>query len=124
MITARNLEKVVAILMAVVIAAVCLVMVSPAAKKVSATGVDYPYASVLGQGNILDLSIQIEESEWLNLLENPLEGEYTICNITLDGVSVGNVGIRTKGNTSLSQVASTDSDRFSFKLEFDHYVSG
>ncbi len=124
MITARNLEKVVAILMAVVIAAVCLVMVSPAAKKVSATGVDYPYASVLGQGNILDLSIQIEESEWLNLLENPLEEEYTICNITLDGVSVGNVGIRTKGNTSLSQVASTDSDRFSFKLEFDHYVSG
>ncbi|MEI3411849.1 MAG: CotH kinase family protein [Blautia sp.] len=35
------------------------------------------------------------------------------------------VGIRPKGNTSLSSIASDpDTDRYSFKLEFDHYIEG
>ena len=34
-------------------------------------------------------------------------------------------GIRPKGNTSLSSIASDpDTDRYSFKLEFDHYIEG
>lgn len=33
------------------------------------------------------------------------------------------MGIRPKGNTSLSTVANSDSDRYSFKIEFDHYDS-
>ena len=39
----------------------------------------------------------------------------------IDGEAYKNVGIRGKGNTSLSTVSSMDSDRYSFKVEFDHY---
>ena len=34
------------------------------------------------------------------------------------------MGIRAKGNTSLSSVAAYGNDRYSFKIEFDHYDSG
>ena len=42
----------------------------------------------------------------------------------IDGESFGNVGLRAKGNTSLTQVESYGNNRYSFKLEFDHYESG
>ena len=41
----------------------------------------------------------------------------------IDGEAYKNVGIRAKGNTSLSTVASLGSERYSFKIEFDHYDS-
>lgn len=123
MITGRHLEKIVALLMAAAILAVTLLLGNPALAE-AASGSTPLYANLLGQGEVLDLDIEIEESSWQQMLENPLDEEYTVCNVTINGTQIGNIGIRTKGNTSLSQVASTDSDRFSFKLEFDHYVSG
>ena len=41
----------------------------------------------------------------------------------IDGESYRNIGIRAKGNTSLSTVASLGSERYSFKIEFDQYDS-
>lgn len=49
--------------------------------------------------------------------------EYYTANVVIDGESYKNVGIRTKGNTSLSTVATMGSERYSFKIEFDHYDS-
>lgn len=43
--------------------------------------------------------------------------------LDIDGESYQNVAIRAKGNTSLTQVASYGNDRYSFKIEFDHYDS-
>ena len=47
--------------------------------------------------------------------------EYTLCSVVIDNESCGKVAIRAKGNTSLSAVSSYGNDRYSFKLEFDHY---
>lgn len=58
------------------------------------------------------------------MLSNPLKEEYHRADITINGETFYNVGIRTKGNTSLSQVASSDSERYSFKVKFDKYVNG
>ncbi|MBQ7344480.1 MAG: CotH kinase family protein [Oscillospiraceae bacterium] len=49
--------------------------------------------------------------------------EYTACDVVIDGEVFRTVGIRGKGNTSLSTVAAMDSQRYSFKLEFDQYDS-
>lgn len=49
--------------------------------------------------------------------------EYYAANAVIDGESYKNIGIRAKGNTSLSTVASLDSERYSFKIEFDQYDS-
>ena len=55
------------------------------------------------------------------MLEYALSEEYISCTAVIDGEKFSNVGIRPKGNSSLNTVASSESDRYSFKLEFDHY---
>lgn len=65
------------------------------------------------------LDIQIDD--WDTFLTTCQSEEYSQCNVTIDGESYSNVAIRGKGNTSLSTVSSMDSDRYSFKIEFDHY---
>ena len=68
-------------------------------------------------------TIDIEISDWDGLIENATSEEYYSANVTIDGDTVKNVGIRAKGNTSLSTVSQLDSDRYSFKIEFDCYQS-
>ena len=66
-------------------------------------------------------SINIEMDGWDSFIETCENEEYAACNITIDGEKYSNVAIRAKGNTSLSQVAAYGNDRYSFKVEFDHY---
>jgi len=47
-----------------------------------------------------------------------------MADVVVNGKKFQNVGIRPKGNSSLNQVASSDSDRYSFRLQFDEYVKG
>ena len=61
--------------------------------------------------------------DWDSFLETCESEEYSPCTVIIDGESVKNVGIRGKGNTSLSSVRNMDSSRFSFKIEFDQYDS-
>ena len=68
-------------------------------------------------------TINIEMDDWDGFLDTCIDEEYTVCDITIDGETVSNVAIRGKGNTSLTQVASYGNDRYSFKIEFDHYDS-
>lgn len=69
-------------------------------------------------------TIDILIDNWDSFLENAQSEEYSVCSVQIDGEIIKNVGIRAKGNTSLSTVASMDSDRYSFKIEFDQYDSG
>ncbi len=70
------------------------------------------------------INISISEDDWKALLENASEKEYYVCAVTIDGKTVKNVAIRAKGNSSLSTVKSLGSERYSLKLEFDHYSEG
>ena len=69
-------------------------------------------------------TIDIEISDWDSLIANASQETYTECSVTIDGEKITNVGIRGKGNTSLSSVATMDSEKYSFKIEFDQYVKG
>ena len=82
------------------------------------------YADAFEPYEVMEVEISIAEEDFASMMENPTAEEYQQCDITINGETYANVAIRTKGNTSLSQVASTDSDRYSFKIEFDHYDSG
>ena len=68
-------------------------------------------------------TIDIVIEDWEAFLETARSEEYSVCSVVIDGEAFRNVGIRGKGNTSLSSVASMDSDRYSFKIEFDQYDS-
>lgn len=69
-------------------------------------------------------TIDIVMDDWEGFLSTAQSEEYSLCDAVIDGETINNVGIRGKGNTSLSTVASMDSDRYSFKIEFDQYDTG
>ncbi len=69
-------------------------------------------------------TIDIVMNNWDEFIENCESEEYYVCTIAIDGEKYSNIAIRAKGNTSLSNVKSMNSERYSFKLEFDHYEDG
>ncbi len=69
-------------------------------------------------------TIDIVMDGWDTFIDGCEDEEYASCAVVIDGESYKNVAIRAKGNTSLSSVRQLGSQRYSFKLEFDHYESG
>jgi len=87
-----------------------------------------PAASALGyEDRLFDTrrvhTLDIVMDNWDGFIETCENEEYAQCAVVIDGEAYKNTAIRAKGNTSLSMVSSMDSDRYSFKLEFDHYDS-
>ena len=81
--------------------------------------------TVFNKEQITDIDIEVNEDNWNYLLENATNEEYITANITINGTKYYNIGIRAKGNSSLSTVANDDTtDRYSFKVKFDEYVDG
>jgi len=68
-------------------------------------------------------TIDIIIDDWDAFIQTAQSEEYSVCSVVIDGETVKNVGIRGKGNTSLSSVSSMGSERYSFKIEFDQYDS-
>ena len=65
-------------------------------------------------------TINIIMNDWDEFTDNCKSEEYYNCTVVIDNEAYKNVAIRGKGNTSLSQVTN---DRYSYKIEFDHYDS-
>lgn len=68
-------------------------------------------------------SVDIVMDDWDEFIANAASEEYYMASVVIDGESYKNIGLRAKGNTSLSMVSSLGSERYSFKIEFDHYDS-
>ncbi len=79
---------------------------------------------VFPHNEVIDVNITIDEEDWADMVENALDEEMVMADITYNGYTLKQVGIRPKGNSSLSSVASSDSERFSLKVDFNYYVSG
>lgn len=69
-------------------------------------------------------TVDIVMDDWEGFLEGCADEAYVPCAVVIDGEAYRNVGFRVKGNTSLTAVESMGSSRYSFKIEFDHYVLG
>ncbi len=125
MITNQYLNRITAVLMAVAVVITGTVWVWTQSDGFVSTGTHFDYeGSLFGENTVATIDIQVDEADWEELLTNATDKEYISADITINGKTVSNVGIRAKGNTSLSQVASDDTtDRYSFKVEFDHYIT-
>lgn len=90
------------------------------------TGIAMGYETALfDTDSVMQIQIFMEEGAWQDMLANAIREEYYSCDVVINGNRIENVGIRTKGNTSLSSIAADpETDRYSLKLEFDHYVEG
>ena len=85
-------------------------------------------STVMGYENkLFDTStvhtIDIIMDDWDEFTANCKSEEYYACSVVIDNEAYKNVAIRGKGNTSLTQVESYGNNRYSFKIEFDHYDS-
>lgn len=89
----------------------------------SQEGMEKDYETGLFDTSIVH-TLDITIDDWEGFLAECENEEYAMCDVTIDGETVQSVGIRAKGNTSLSMVKSYGNDRYSFKLEFDHYQDG
>ncbi len=128
MITHRNITGVVGSLMAAAVLACFVVMAFPqkAVETLGGNAIAMEYESELfDTDQIIQIDIQMEEADWEEMLAEAMAEEYYACDVVINGRKICNVGIRPKGNTSLSSIVSDpDTDRFSLKLEFDHYTKG
>ncbi len=94
-------------------------------EKINSSIAQKTLSTVLDEDSITNIDIDINESDWNWLIENSINEEFRSCDLTINGEKFYNVGIRPKGNTSLTNVASDDTtDRYSFKIKFDKYVDG
>lgn len=96
------------------------------ASAVSDTGISQEYETKLfDTSQIMTVDIIMSDDKWQELLDNAIMEEYYECDVVINGETFYNVGIRAKGNTSLTNIANDDTtDRYSFKIKFDEYVEG
>ena len=120
-----------AIIAAGMAAAVCLCLCTaafsgPIAAAAGETGITMAYETALfDTSSVLEVNIRMDEADWNDMLANAAAEEYYQCDVEIGGTTFYRVAIRPKGNTSLTSIASDPTtDRYSFKLEFDHYVDG
>lgn len=117
--TSKHFNRICAAVM-VLCLAVTLMLCFPNAVGIQAASKTLDYESRLFDTSYVH-SIDIVMDDWDSFIENCESEEYSSCAVVIDGESYKNIAIRAKGNTSLSQVANYGSDRYSFKIEFDHY---
>ncbi|MFI3264332.1 MAG: CotH kinase family protein [Rikenellaceae bacterium] len=92
------------------------------------------YDIVFAQGEVLRLDITISSSNWNSMLSdlssnfnsiNSSSSNYTPmwapCTVTFNDTDWYHVGVRFKGNSSLSQTYSSGNRKLSLKLDFDQY---
>ncbi|HAS38371.1 MAG TPA: spore coat protein CotH [Ruminococcaceae bacterium] len=119
--THKNFDRICCIVLAVTIVITVLFMCG---EKLGITST----ARAMGyETKLFDTSkvhtINIVIDDWDSFLKTCTDEEYTSCAVVIDNEAYKNVAIRAKGNTSLTQVKSYGNNRYSFKIEFDHYDS-
>lgn len=128
MIANKHITKIVAVIMALAVC-LCLCAIIFSDQLLSAAGgagvmMEYE-AKLFDTSKIISINILMDDADWTDMLANATAEEYYQCDVEINGESFYRVGIRPKGNTSLSFIASDpDNDRYSFKLDFDQFVDG
>ena len=69
-------------------------------------------------------TIDILIDDWNSFLNTAAEEQYSVCTLIIDGEKFSKVGIRAKGNNSRRLTEKYGHDRYSLKVEFDHYTFG
>ena len=124
MIRSKYCNAIIAVVTGLAVIAVALMGVfAPSIAQAADGGVTMAYESTLfDTDQIMEINIAIDAEQWTTLLDSAINEEYYACDVTVNGTTFRNAAIRAKGNTSLSSIANDPTtDRYSFKIEFDHY---
>ena len=106
------------IITAVVLLLCCMGMSSQVAPK------KHYAKSLFTLGEIASVEINMPDSTWQAILGHAHNKQYHVCSVTINGERLDSVGIRTKGASSLDDVKTMKSDRYSFTLKLNKYRKG
>lgn len=127
MITSKNIDRTVMVIIAIAVLlclACPLYMFHKDKKNASNVLMEYETA-IFDTSKAVEINIVIEPDKWETILENAAKKQWESCDVIVNGTKFSNVAIRTKGANSLEEIArDPDSNRYSFKLEFDKYNKG
>ena len=127
MISNKNITKIAIALISIVLV-ICVVLIGFSEKldTFNTQGINTEYKTKLfDTSNIMTVDIVIDQNKWDDLIANATKETYYQCDVVINNITFSGVGLRAKGNTSLSSIASDpDSDRFSFKIQFEEYTDG
>ncbi len=125
MIQSKKIGIIVAIFLALsIITSLALFVISKINFKSEVKKIEMDYGTKIFGQPIISIDIIADESDWEEMLENAIRKEYIMVDVIVNGTKFKNVGIRPKGNSSLKQVMRTKSNRYSFRIKFDEYISG
>ena len=128
MLLSKHISKITILLMSVVLILCVLAMAfyDKLLPAFNTSGYSMEYQDKLfDTSEVLDIDILMDDDKWNEMLNNATQEVYYECDVVINGTTFYQVGIRPKGNTSLSSIAKDpDNNRYSFKLEFDQFVDG
>ncbi|MFD0682216.1 MULTISPECIES: CotH kinase family protein [unclassified Paenibacillus] len=78
---------------------------------------------VFPKDKVVDVKIILDPDDFQDMLDNASNEQFKTASVDYNGQHFDNIAVRTKGNLSLRSVVSSDSDRYSFKIAFDEYIS-
>jgi len=84
---------------------------------------EYPEA-LFTLGEICTMNLEMPEETWQKIIKKAADKNYYECTVTINGERFYNVAIRTKGASSLDDVALMKSNRYSFTLKLNKYQKG
>ncbi|MEH6346282.1 MAG: CotH kinase family protein [Bermanella sp.] len=85
--------------------------------------------TVFETDSVESIYITLADDDWQDIIDNAEDKEDHTASVTYKNVTLENIAFRTKGNSTLSHVAtiqegSTGYSRFSFKIDTNEYISG
>jgi len=84
---------------------------------------EYPEA-LFTLGELADVELEMPEATWQSIVKKASDKNYYECVVTINRERFDNVAIRTKGASSLDDVALMKSDRYSLTLKLNKYEKG
>lgn len=117
----RHIDKICVVVMVISLLVVVLFMNGEALGITPASTAPGYETRLFDKSKVHTIDIVIDD--WDGFLSRADE-EYSSCTIVIDGESFSNVGLRVKGNNSRRLTEKYGLERYSLKVEFDHYDYG
>lgn len=73
---------------------------------------------------VYPMSVDLTPSDLADMKANPQTETWYQGSLSMDGQTIADIGVRTKGVTSLRSVHGLETDRFSFRIDANRYVKG
>ncbi len=82
------------------------------------------YSEFFSIQSVHRMDVELSSDDWQAMKNEPEEKKYYEASITIDGTTIGNAGIRTRGSSSLRAAKRFQSERYPLRIKFDEYVKG